>query len=120
MAKFCFSTSLIIAVTNLSAGIYAIAFKGPGFMHNLCKVLNGCAGCAFFANCVVIPVTIFTQSSTPCHRAFTVDGVELNGPLEAQYNGFKTIWIVMLVVSFSLIIIFMLLIYILIHLINRS
>ena len=109
MAKLCFSTSLIIAVTNISAGLFSICSKGPGVMSNLCKALNGCAGCAFFANCVVIPVTIFAQYSKPCHKISFTDEVELDGPLAAQYKGFKIIWIVMLAVSFGLILIFFLL-----------
>ena len=63
MAKLCFSTSLIVAVTNISAGIFSIISKEPGKMFTLCKALNACGGCAFFANCVVIPVTIFAQYS---------------------------------------------------------
>ena len=108
MAKLCFSTSLIIAVTNISAGIFSICSKEPGVMTKLCKALNGCAGCAFFANCVVIPVTIFAQYSRPCHKIILPDEVEIDGPLEAQYKGFKIIWIVMLALSFGLILIFLL------------
>ena len=106
MAKLCFSTSLIVAVTNISAGISSI---WPGKIANLCKAINGCAGCAFFANCVVIPVTIFAQYSKPCHKISFTNEVELDGPLAAQYKGFKIIWIVMLAVSFGLILIFFLL-----------
>ena len=109
MAKLCFSTSLIIAVTNISAGLFSICSKGPGVMSNLCRALNGCAGCAFFANCVVIPVTIFAEYSKPCHKISFANGVELDGPLEAQYKGFRIIWIVMLAVSFGLILIFLML-----------
>ena len=109
MAKLCFSTSLIIAVTNISAGLFSICSKGPGVMSNLCRALNGCAGCAFVANCVVIPVTIFAEYSKPCHKISFANGVELDGPLEAQYKGFRIIWIVMLAVSFGLILIFLML-----------
>ena len=105
MAKLCFSTSLIVAVTNISAGISSI---WPGKIANLCKAINGCSGCAFFANCVVIPVTIFAQYSRPCHKIILPDEVEIDGPLEAQYKGFKIIWIVMLALSFGLILIFLL------------
>ena len=104
MAKLCFSTSLIIAVTNISAGLFTML--SVDVLTSLCKAINGYAGTAFFANCVVIPVTIFAQYSSPCHKTVSATGLEFDGPLEAQYKGFKTIWIVMLVCSFSLILIF--------------
>ena len=121
MAKLCFSTSLIIAVTNISAGLFFICSKEPGLMTNLCKALNGCAGCAFCANCIVIPVTIFAHYSKPCHKISLADEVELDGPLAAQYKGFKTIWIVMLAASFGLILIFLFLFFIItcVHVLRR-
>ena len=85
MAKLCFSTSLIVAVTNISAGIFSIISKEPGVMYNLCKALNGFGGCAFFANCVVIPVTIFAQYSSPCHKTVSDTGLVYDGVLYAQY-----------------------------------
>ena len=93
MALLCFITSIIIATTQV-LGALANCIKPDGAVGKLCGSINGCAGIAFCANCFVIPITIFASYSKPCYAE--------GGPFEAEYKGFKTIWIVMLALSLSL------------------
>ena len=108
MAKLCFSTSLILAVTNIFGGILGACNKEAtqnGF-QKLCGMLNSCGAIAFIANCFLIPITIFSMASDSCH---TNDGNPMAySTLDAQFSGFKTIWIVMLAVSGGTIVLFFL------------
>ena len=113
IAKLCFSTSLIMAVFSIFGGccIVLSEFKGPRTQLSIAYIV--CAGSAFFANVVMIPLTIFSEYSLPCHKTVSDTGHVYNGVLDAQYQGFKTIWIVMLAVPFVLFITFAL--YIISH-----
>ena len=105
IAKLCFSTSLIMAVFSIFGGCCIGLSKGTGPRTQLSIAYIVCAGSAFFANVVMIPLTIFSEYSLPCHKTYFEPFVyEYNGVLVAQYQGFKTIWIVMLAVPCVLII----------------
>ncbi len=66
MALFCFITSTIVAATQI-LGALANCFWPGGDLGKLCGWLNGCAGLAFSANCIWIPIIIFSASSKPCY-----------------------------------------------------
>ena len=102
IAKLCFSTSLITAVFSIFALFYI------GLTHDL-KLLWIIPYILWtvvplFANVVMIPLTIFSKYSLPCHNTVSDTGHVYHGVLDAQYQGFKTIWIVMLAVPCVLII----------------
>ena len=103
MAKLCFSTSLIIVVTNIGAAV-ASCFGPESAGVKLCKYLNSMTSCPFIANCFVIPFTIFAAYSKPCYEMLDpITGLETKtGPLASEFKGFKIIWILMLALSISL------------------
>ena len=107
IAKLCFSTSLIMAFFSIFALCYIAASiaNGPadkGMKINLTLTYIVCAGSALFPNVVMIPLTIFSKYSLPCHKYSNDTDHVYHGVLHAQYQGFKTIWIVMLVAPFVL------------------
>ena len=109
IAKLCFSTSLIMAFFSIFALCYIAASiaNGPadkGMKINLTLTYIVCAGSALFPNVVMIPLTIFSKYSLPCHKYSNDTDHVYHGVLHAQYQGFKTIWIVMLAVPCVLII----------------
>ena len=66
MALFCFITSIFVAATQI-LGALANCIKPNKAVNTLCGSLNGCAGLVFCANCIWIPVIIFSTSSKPCY-----------------------------------------------------
>ena len=66
MALYCFITSIIVAATQI-LGALANCISPGGSVGKLCGSINGCAGVAFCANCIWIPVIIFSASSKPCY-----------------------------------------------------
>ena len=102
IAKLCFSTSLITAVFS----IFALCYIGLTHDLKLVWIIPYIlwAVVPLFANVVMIPLTIFSKYSLPCHNTVSDTGHVYHGVLDAQYQGFKTIWIVMLAVPCVLII----------------
>ena len=101
IAKLCFSTSLITAVFS----IFALCYIGLTHDLKLVWIIPYIlwAVVPLFANVVMIPLTIFSKYSLPCHKYSNDTDHVYHGVLHAQYQGFKTIWIVMLVAPFVLI-----------------
>ena len=108
MAKLCFSTSLILTITNIAGGVFGACNKEgtPNGMQKLCGMLNCCGAIAFIANCFVIPITIFSAASADCH--INDDTPMAYATLDSEFKGFKTIWIVMLAVSGGTLVLFFL------------
>ena len=108
MARLCFSTSLILVITNIAGGVLG-ALNNEGTvavgMQKLCGMLNCCGAIAFLANCFVIPLTIFSAATDRCIGQGLSEGEIL---IAKDQKGFKTIWIVMLAVSGGTLVLFFL------------
>ena len=104
MAKLCFATSVMISVFMVLSGIATIIKPDNGFskLPDCCTALM-CP--AFTANCILIPVVIFSDYSKGC-----IEPGEKEGPYDAEYKGFKLIWILMLALTLGLFALFFLLI----------
>ena len=108
MAKYVFSTTLILLVVNLVFGIM------NAFIPELKKVsdsIHALAGSLCFGNVIFIPCVIFAKYSRDCvghsNPAISKNWIP-DGPLGQEYKAFKTIFIVMLALSTSVFVIFLL------------